>query len=145
MAQPEEIIRICREMRTVPENADDCHKFVSAVAAKFNLSLVGTADKIMREITGPDWTQHGHDGAAAAAAAAAGELVIGGMTSEALGDAHGHVVIVVKGGLNRGKYPVAYWGSSNERIRPDGALGKNINFSFSEEDRDNVVYASRPV
>jgi hypothetical protein len=145
MAQSEDIIRVCREIRAVSANANDCNKFVTAVAGGFNVTLLGTADEIMAEITGQGWTQHGKSGAAAAAAADAGELVIGGMTSEALGDAHGHVVVVVKGELNRGKYPVAYWGSLNPRIRPDGALGKTINFSFTEDDRDNVIYASRIV
>jgi len=107
--------------------------------------MTGNADQIMTQISGSDWTQHGDDGIAAATAAAAGELVVAGMTSQALGSDHGHVVIVVAGPLNRGLYPTAYWGSLNPRIRPDGALGKTINFSFSEDDRDNVVYASRVV
>jgi hypothetical protein len=145
MARPAEIIEACRDMRAVEANANDCHKFAAAVAATFGVTLVGTADQIMAQIQGPGWTQHLTDGAAAAAAAAAGELVIAGMTSQALDDAHGHVVVVVEGELNRGKYPVAYWGSLNERIRPNGGLGKTINFSFSTLDRDNVIYASCPV
>jgi hypothetical protein len=84
-------------------------------------------------------------GKAAKEAAVHGALVVGGMTSQALGDAHGHVVIVVKGPLALGRYPTAYWGSENAAIRPDGALGKTINFSFSTADRDNVVYASRAI
>jgi len=48
----------------------------------------------MREVTSPPWKQLGHDGVKAGAAAANGALVVGGVTSQALGDAHGHVVIV---------------------------------------------------
>jgi hypothetical protein len=145
MARPEEIIRVFREQRAIPENANDRHKFVEAVAAKFGVGLTGTAADVMEQIEGEDWTQHRTDGIAAAAGAAAGKLVIAGMTAESLGDAHGHVVVVVDGDLNRGKYPTVYWGSLNPRIRPDGGLGKTINWSFSEGDRDNVIYASRDV
>ncbi len=145
MADPQDIIRECSEARAVAANAGDCHKFVEAVAAALRVVLTGTADQVMAQIAGPGWSQHGTDGAAAAAAAEAGDLVIGGMTSERLGDAHGHVVVVVAGPLAHGRYPTAYWGSLNPRVRPDGGLGKTINFSFSEVDRDGVVYASRPV
>jgi hypothetical protein len=99
----------------------------------------------MGQIAGPGWAQHGDDGVAAAAAAKAGQLVVAGMTSQALGSAHGHVVIVVDGPLNRGLYPTAYWGSLNPSIRPKGAVGATLNFSFSEADRDDVVYASHSV
>ena len=145
MALPQEIIRVCREQRAIPENADDCHKFVEAVAAKFDVLLAGTADDIMAQIAGPEWTQLGTDGVAAADAADAGELVIGGMTARALGSAHGHVVVVVQGELNRGKYPTAYWGSLNPNIRDAGERGTTLNFSFSQADRDEVIYASRAV
>ena len=145
MALPQDIIRICREKRAIPENANDCHKFVEAVAAALDVVLAGTADDILAQIAGPDWTQLGTDGVAAADAAAAGELVIGGMTARALGSAHGHVVVVVDGELNRGEYPTAYWGSLNPNIRDDGARGTTLNFSFSRSDRDEVVYASHAV
>ena len=92
-----------------------------------------------------DWDQFGNDGVAAGAAAAGGDLVVGGMTSAALSGTHGHVVVVVKGPLNRGKYPTAYWGSENPSIREDGGRGTTINFSFSATDRDKVVYASRHI
>ncbi len=145
MAEPEDIIQVCRDMRAVQANANDCNLFAKAVCAKFNVVLTGNADAIMGQIAGPEWTQHGNDGVAAAAAATAGELVVGGMTSQALGGAHGHVVIVVDGPLNRDLYPTAYWGSLNPSIRPNGAAGTTLNFSFSAGDRDNVVYASRSV
>ena len=53
----------------------------------------------------------------------------------------GHVVIVVKGPLARGKYPTAYWGSLNPAIRADGGVGTTINFAFNTKARDRVTYA----
>jgi hypothetical protein len=143
MADPNEIIQACRQLRHEGSNASQCNSFVIAVAQKFGVRLSGTADQIIEQITeSPNWTQLRTDGKAASMAADNGALVVGGMTSQHLGEAHGHVVVVVKGKPDRDKYPVAYWGSMNARIRRDGALGKTINFSFSAEDRDNVVYAS---
>ena len=146
MADPNDIIDACRQLRNDGSNASQCNSFVIAVAARFGVPLSGTADQIIDHITdGANWTQHGKDGKAASEAAESGALVVGGMTSQDLADEHGHVVIVVKGKPDRDKYPPAYWGSLNARIRPDGALGKTINFSFSRERRDSVVYASRMV
>src|SRR5271163_3070995 len=99
MADPDEIITACKQLLTVPANARECNEFVIAVAARFGIILSGIADQIIGEITGGNWTQHGNDGKAASEAAGNGALVVGGMTSEALGDAHGHVLIVVKGPL----------------------------------------------
>jgi hypothetical protein len=145
VADPSEIIKACKQLLTITANSRDCNKFVIAIAAKFGVILNGIADQIMTQITNGNWTQHGRDGAFASRAAADGALVVGGMTSRALGDAHGHVLIVVKGQLANGKYPTAYWGSENALIRPIGALGKTVNFSFLPRDRDNDVYASRSV
>lgn len=146
MANPNEIVKACRELLGVVSNANNCNDFVIAVAARFGVALEGAADRIVARITSDaGWTQHGTNGNAASQAADRGALVVGGMASRELGDAHGHVVIVVAGVPNRDKYPVAYWGSMNQRIRPDGALGKTVNFSFSEVDRDRVVYASQMV
>src|SRR5215469_2024026 len=141
MATAEQIIEACREARTVPTNVSNCNEFVIAVAGKCGVPLRGTADQIMGQITGTNWKQFGHNGVAASTAAAEGALVVGGMTSQALGDTHGHVVIVVKGPLAHDKYPTAYWGSQNPAIRNDGGLGTTINFSFSVARRDQVVYA----
>jgi hypothetical protein len=146
MTDPNEIVKACRQLRSVGSNASQCNNFVTSVAARFGVPLRGTADQIVAQITDrANWTQHGNDGKAASEAADNGALAVGGMTSQDLGDAHGHVVIVVKGKPDRDKYPAACWGSLNAGIRPDGALGKTINFSFSRDDRDNVVYGSRMV
>lgn len=143
MASADEIIEACREARAVPANAANCNEFVIAVAAKCGVTLSGNADQIMREITSPPWEQLGHDGVNASAAAANGALVVGGMTSQALGEAHGHVVIVVKGPLAQDKYPTAYWGSQNPAIRGEGGLGTTVNYSFNTQDRERVIYACR--
>jgi hypothetical protein len=97
MATANEIIGACRQARAVPANAANCNQFVIAVASRCGVELSGNADQIMREVTSPPWEQLGHDGVKASIAAANGAFVVGGMTAQALGDAHGHVVIVVKG------------------------------------------------
>ena len=56
------------------------------------------------------------------------------MTFRALGDAHGHVLIVVRGHLANGKYPTAYWRSENA-LTVFGGLGKTANFSEQPLDR----------
>ena len=141
MLNADEIIEACRKARAVPANAANCNEFVITVAGRCGVTLSRNADAIMHEIASSPWEQLGHDGVKAGAAAANGALVVGGMTSHALDDAHGHVVIVVKGPLAHGKYPTAYWGSQNPRIRADGGLGTTINWSFSAKHRDRVVYA----
>lgn len=127
-----------------PAGQFDCNAFVKAVAAKVGVTLTGDADAILSQVQGPGWTSYGTDGVAASNAAAAGKLVIAGMTSDELGDDHGHVVVVVAptGPLGHDKYPYAYWGSLNSAIRSDGGIGTTLNFSFNKTDRDKVRYAS---
>jgi hypothetical protein len=122
-------------------NKENCNYFVRAVAADFSIALDGDADGIVATITGPNWHQES-GGAAAAKAAAEGRLVVGGLTSSELGSTNGHVVIVVAGELEHGKYPKAYWTSQNEAIRPKGKEGAGINWSFDKAARDKVHYAS---
>jgi hypothetical protein len=107
MADPNDIIKTCVTLRKVATNAGECNAFVTAVAAHYGLPLAGNADQIIGKITKAPWTQHGKNGKEASAAAETGALVIGGMTSRALGGAHGHVVVVVKGKLDGDKYPAA--------------------------------------
>ncbi|CAJ4289772.1 Uncharacterised protein [Burkholderia pseudomallei] len=129
------------------DNKTDCNAFVKAVASKFNITLTGQADDILGQIKGADWTSHEHDGIAASEAAKTGRLVIGGMNSKDLGQTHGHVVVVVPptGPLGHGRYPYAYWGSTNVDIRADGGVGTTINYSFDTAHRDNVFYASKEI
>ena len=130
-----------------PAHKMDCNDFAKAVAGEFGVTLTGNADSILDQISGSGWTSLGTDGVAASAAAAQGKLVVGGVKSADLGDAHGHVVIVVAptGPLGHDKYPYAYWGSLNAAIRNDGGLGKTVNFSFNSVARDKVFYASMDI
>lgn len=137
-----DIIASCRTLWDSKKGA--CNDFVIAVAKDHAVTLTGQADDILTAIKGAGWTAEA-DGKAAAAAAKAGKLVVGGLTSSDLGDAHGHVVIVVDGTPEHGKYPAAYWGSLNETIREDGNKGIGVNWCFSKTVRDKVQYASRPV
>ena len=108
----------------------DCSGFADAVAKAVGVGLTGNADTITDTLrAGADgWTVLA-DGVAAATAATAGKLVIGGLkgSEQATPDAHGHVVVVVPGPLNRGKYPTAWWGSLG------GSPGKNqtINWAWT--------------
>ena len=69
--------------------------------------------------------------------------MIGGLRGDrqAHPSAHGHVVVVVPGPLNRGRYPTAWWGSLAGRPDKD----KTINWAWSEADRDKVVYAAHRI
>ncbi|MCB1129724.1 MAG: hypothetical protein KDN05_01250 [Verrucomicrobiae bacterium] len=114
---------------------------MKAVAGALGVNeLEGNADDITATITGNGWRQL-KDGVEAKEAADAGELVIGGLRGSEHNPprSHGHVVVVVTGGLAQKKYPTAYWGSL-------GGIGKKnstINFSWREGDRDNVHYAAK--
>lgn len=142
MGKSAEIVAACK--REWPTNKTDCNKFAKAVAAHFGVVLSGDADSIVRQMSGPGWTLLA-DGKAAAAEAKAGKLVLGGLKAADLGSAHGHIVIVVDGVPEQGKYPIGYWGSLNPAIRDNGGLGKGINWSFDKSSRDKVVYAARTV
>ncbi len=122
-------------------NKSDCNAFVKAVSEALGVTgLAGDADQITGIITGHGWRQLAN-GVEAKEAADAGELVVGGLRGSEHNPAraHGHVVIVVTGGLAKEKYPTAYWGSL-------GAVGKKnttVNFSWREGDRDKVHYAAK--
>jgi hypothetical protein len=121
---------------------NDCSGFVRAVAGDCGVLLTGDANWIVFLLgTGVRL----HDGAAARQAAAAGQLVIGGLEAPR----HGHVVVVVDGPLNRGRYPYAFWG----RYRGFAAQGMSmnvgftqghgtVNYAFDVHDRDLVKYAA---
>jgi hypothetical protein len=140
MSTADEIIKVCEEK--FDANQDDCNRFVKAVASAFGITLTGNADAITDEIQGAGWTRLA-DGGAAAESAAAGNLVIGGLKGADLTspEAHGHVVVVVKGELNRGKYPSAYWG----RLGGGGKKNTTINWSWRSTDRDKVKYGTKAI
>jgi hypothetical protein len=121
----------------------DCSGFACAVAAALGVPLAGNANQIADMVrAGSDGWEPLADGAAAAAAAS-DKLVIAGLRGDAQAkpDAHGHVVVVVAGELNRGRYPTAFWGSLG------GPSGQNqtINNAWTPQDRDNVAYAAHAI
>nr|WP_294553793.1 hypothetical protein [uncultured Rhodopila sp.] len=110
----------------------DCSGFVKAVAADLGVFLSGQANDIVDAIAAR-W-KPAKDGVEAAARAADGKFVIGGLKDQP----NGHVVVVVKGPLNRGKYPTAYWG----QLGGIGEKETTINYSWGADDRDKVAYYS---
>ncbi len=122
---------------------NDCSGFACAVAKAVGVPLAGDANAIADLVrTAPDGWQK-LSGGAEAAAVARNHLVIGGLRGEqqAVPDVHGHVVVVIDGPIDRGRYPSAWWGSLR------GSPGKNqtINYAWTEQDRDKVVYAAHPL
>jgi len=108
----------------------DCSGFLKAVAARFGLVLHGLANDII-DYVAANWSR-APDGATAAQKAAAGKFVVAGLKAQP----HGHVVIVVPGPLNRGKYPTAYWGT----LGGVGRKNDTINWAWDQTDRDKVGY-----
>src|SRR5918911_1648292 len=90
----------------------DCSGFARAVAKDLGVTLSGDANALADLIAAAKggWRRL-EDGLAAAKAAANGELVIVGLRGDAQAhpSAHGHVCVVVRGGLAHGKYPTAWW------------------------------------
>ena len=119
----------------------DCSGFARAVADRVGIVLEGNADAIadLLEAESGGWTKLA-GGPAAAAAAGSGKLVLGALRGDRqeVPDAHGHVVVVVAGPLNRGLYPTAYWGS----LAGNPGKDKTINWAWTEADREKVVYAA---
>lgn len=108
----------------------NCSGFVKAVGTDLGIHLVGQANDIILFLRA-NW-QSATGGRQAAQLAADGMLVIGGLEDQP----NGHIVVVVRGPLNRDKYPTAYWGQL-------GGVGKKsttINWSWSVKDRDRVEY-----
>jgi len=139
LALPARVQQACEN--AFDDNADDCNKFVKAVATSLGVTLKGNADDIVAEIQQLPWTYIGNDlGAAKRAADLAGQskLVIGGLTSDALGEAHGHVIVVVPGNLVNGLYPAAYWGSI---VPGKAARLRGVNYAFQHPYCDSVRYS----
>jgi hypothetical protein len=132
-----QIISACEDLWAA--NKGDCSAFVKAVSARFGITLNGLADDIVGEISADPWRQL-PDGPAAKAAADNGDLVIAGLkgSDQQTPSPHGHVVVVVSGGLAHGLYPTAYWG----RLGGVGAKNTTINFAWRAGDRDKVTYAA---
>ena len=112
---------------------DDCSGFVKAVAAALGVTIIdGQANDIVEAMQKFPWKKVA-SGADAALKASMGYFVLGGLKAKG----NGHVVVVVPGTVNDGKYPTAYWGSLNSI----GKKNTTINFSWNKPDRDRVEYA----
>lgn len=125
------------------KNRGDCSAFVHAVAARLGITLEGQADAIVDTIrAGGGWTPL-ENGPVAVQRARAGMLVVAGLkgAEQAHPSAHGHVVVVVDGPLNRGAYPTAFWGSLG------GEPGDNqtVNWAWTPGDRDRISYAAASI
>lgn len=130
-ANAQKVIKACKD--TWPGSKGSCNGFVQDAAAELGVALSGTADEILAAITatGSGWTKVAN-GVAAKAAAEKGKLVVAGLDSASLGDAHGHVVIVVAGAMNPGGWaPAAYWGSLNATIAAKGGDGSPLSLCFT--------------
>ncbi len=117
----------------------DCSGFVNAVAARLQVPLHGMANDIVNAISRLPWSRL-PDGAEAAKSAAAGRFVVAGIkgSDQAEPSQHGHVVVIVRGELARGRYPTAYWG----QLGDVGRKAATINFAWNSQDRDRVIYAA---
>jgi hypothetical protein len=121
----------------------DCAGFARAVAQAVGVTLQGNANEIADLLAaGTGGWEVLADGPAAATAAQE-RLVIGGLRGDqqAHPDLHGHVVVVVPGPLNRDRYPTAWWGSLAGQPGQD----RTINWAWTADDRDKVVYAAHDV
>jgi hypothetical protein len=85
------------------------------------------------------------DGPAAARAAGNGDLVLGG----AKAPGNGHVVVIVAGPLNRGKYPYAFWGQYHAIALAGMSTNVGftrghgtVNWAFKPPTLDSLTYAA---
>jgi hypothetical protein len=110
----------------------DCSGFVKAVAADLGVTISGLANEIVGKMESAPWVPL-KSGLAAKEKADLGYFVLGGLKAEP----NGHVVVVVAGPLDRGRYPTAYWG----RLGSQGQRAKTVNWAWNAIDRDSVSYA----
>ena len=125
-----------------PQDSGDCSAFARDVCAALGVQLQGNADAIVDAMAGAEWVEVA-SGEEAKQLADAGQLVLAGLKSanHAPTRQHGHVVVVVSGPLEHGKYPTAYWGS----LGGVGARYRGINWAWTGADRDRVTYAARVI
>ena len=113
---------------------NDCSGFLKAVATVLGVTLTGQANDIVDQIQKSPWTL-AKDGLEAKAKAESGFFVVAGLKDTP----NGHVVVITPGPVAHGKYPTGYWG----RLGGVGRKNTTINYAWSKEDLDSVVYAYR--
>jgi hypothetical protein len=102
---PDQVTAAC--VREYPAYSSDCSGFVKAVGAAVGVTIEGVANDIVNTLpTVGGWVALA-DGPAALASAQAGKLVLAGLRGDeqATPNAHGHVVVVADGPLDRNLYP----------------------------------------
>lgn len=127
----ERVVMLCEKHWEAHQR--NCSGFVKAVAEELQVKLTGQANEIVDRIQLAPWSVLA-SGVQAAAQAALGRLVIGGLKAKP----HGHIVVVVPGPISHGKYPTAYWGT----LGGVGRRNMTVNWSWSKNDRDRVVYCA---
>jgi hypothetical protein len=134
-----DVIAVCQ--RHIALHPNDCAAFVRAVANECGVLLSGNANFIVETLPGVGRLL---DGPAARLAAAAGDLVVAGLKAPG----HGHVVVVVDGPLNRGRYPYAFWGQyhglrvGTQEMNVGFTRGHGtLNWAFKSGDLDQIKYA----
>lgn len=135
-----DIIAVCQ--RNIALFSNDCSGFVRAVANACGVFIVGDANAIVASL---DFGKRLPNGVAAQESAAAGDLVIAGLQAPR----HGHVVVVVNGPLNRGRYPYSFWGRYRGMTIGDATMNVGfthghgcLNYAFDVNDRERVKYAA---
>jgi uncharacterized Zn-binding protein involved in type VI secretion len=141
---PADILAVCQA--NYPQYTGDCSGFVRACAAALSVPLQGLANQIVQTIqSGNGWQIV--DGPTAAQQSGMGNFAIGGLmgSQQASPDAHGHVVVVVSGPLNRGAYPSAVWGALHGHASgsTSGANGivNTTNYAWTLADLPKVTWA----
>jgi len=150
-AAAQKVIDACHDVfNNSPGAKSDCNKFVKRVCDKFNtdpFDADDNADAIVEHIRDANWcAQHGwqqlgHDPQAAKDAADSGDLVVAGATGDDVGQAHGHVVVVISSqGLHNG-FPFACWG----KLGAVGKLDTQMTLAFKLADLPKVSYMAKSV
>lgn len=135
---PQRITDLCQKLWDA--NKNNAAKFAIAVTARLGLKLHGDANAIVAQLQGGGWRRF-DDGAKAGAAAANGWLVLAGLKGgdHQPGRTKGHLAVVVKGALNRGRFPTAFWG----RSATAASKARTLNRAWNEAELAKVVYAGR--
>ena len=150
----QQVINVCQASWAA--NQGDCSAFIKAVCAALVVPMSpGQADDIVQYFRDPanGWEalKDGVDAAGnvirkeevAKERADAGKLVLAGMTAAELGDANGHVAVVISAALifsvqNNNYYPVGYWG----QLGGVGGANQCLSYSFGQGVIDQVTYAA---
>jgi hypothetical protein len=140
------VIKACED--SYDEYCDDCSGFVKAVLGKLGMPAVanhfpgqGMANDIVEGLESPPWTKIDSSVLASRMSEDPSRVVIAGCKD----DPNGHVVVIVPGSLNRGKYPTAYWGSLDQPEK--SAKYQTINWAWEVggEQIDSLTYAYAPI